>query len=893
MAVGDPADHISRVFGGTNRPNFLEALGEIAIEADLLAGRSDPLHFNIAPLRRDDRYRLQNQLREAARLDEVTAGVPTSEFQAQESDRPFAAIDTPAGPTTSNEELFFRAQSFSVDQAVDIEQGRYNLSNRQLRPEVIERHRRLINEGVPETSRRMMFDVETTGTGPNAQVWQLAGQYTDEEGQARSFDYRFSAPQMDVGDYSDELGRSPGLDERISSRAGFEEYINATRGDDVSFARGADAVQPLREFLDIAEQSDQWAGHNVAFDIDMVTRQMEDVFRRHGTDEDVQRVRQFASQATERAVDTNLLASHYLGGIEADVASGGRRTSMDNILLRTSLFEDIEGRLGTEYRDEFVTDDVLQRAEGHGGRAAVLGRLETGTHFGDIDVWFEEGLMRSFEEQQIGQGSLRTLSDAEAMGEGDVSPLRSRFRQLVGGTTAGAVTPMTNMFQEGDYTRTPIQQQVANLRNVQGDLSENVTREHLLRASKFGGWVDEATKPDGRSFRELSQELPQGTGMPFEGLSPHERTISGLLGRHTANVASEELQQTRGLLGEALGTGMFRGRANEQGARVYGRGRVAALPTELIQQAEEQGVISSQYTAAARGQADNVQYARLSTIDYERNGRRIHDLALVGDIGDDDATNLARYISELDDESRARYGLESDQQLRHISETIQRYGSSHGIQLGVLGEGDPQTNERIVQQMRNIGANVDTGAHKVRVPITPTPEGEQPRWATGPAMIDVPGREVPEEQISRSLQDLQRVEQEAVSQLRDRRTRNAVNVARTGDAGMINRFMGAMDSIEGLSRRNVILGGAAAIGGGLLYNRWQENDQRQVYNAPFQQMPVERRSIGRQELAGIPRRKAAPRYLAKHDNRNLPTALYRERSGHHRMGPRNRTQTGR
>lgn len=892
MAVGEPADHISRTFGGLNRPDFLEALGDIAYEADILTDRPSPLHFNIAPLRRDDRYRLQNQLRDVARLDETTANLPLSEFQPDETDRPFAAIDAPSGPVTSNEELFFRAQSFRVDDAVDIEQGRYNLSGRQLRPEVIERHQRLINEGVPEGTRQMVFDVETTGTGPNAEVWQLAGRYTDEAGETQSFDFRFGSNQMDFGDFSDIEGNAPRLDTQISPRAGFEEYINASRGDNIQFRRGEEAAQGLRQFLDIAEQQDQWVGHNVAFDIDMVTRQMEETFRAYGTDEDLERVSQFGRQATQRAVDTHLLAAHHLGGIEADELSKSRRLSMDNILMRTSLFEDIETQLGTEYRDEFVTDDVLQRSEGHGGRAAILGRLETGTHFGDVDVWFEEQLKNQFERQQQGEDVLRHLSGEEARGAGNVSPLRGRFRELMGAETAGAVTPVTNLFQEGEDTfRTPVQQQVANMRQISGELPADVSREHVIRASKFGGWVDEATSPTGRSFGELSREMPSGTGMPFEGLSPHERTISGLLGRHTANVQDPGLQQTRGLLGEALGSGMFRGRPNEAGASVYGRGRVAALPTELIQQAEEQGVIGTQYTAAARGEADKTQFARLSTIDYEREGRRVHDIALVGDIGEDDAQNLARFVRELDPESRQRFGLEVDQQLEHVAGTIENYGRSHGIQLGILGEGDPQTNERIVEHMRNIGADVDTGVHKMRVPITPTPVGET-GWSTGPALMDVPGREIPEEEMSRSLQAMERTQQQTTQQLQSRRTRNAVQVARQGNANVVQRFMGAMDSLS-VNRRNILMGGAAAIGGGLLLKRQQGSDERETYNAPFERMPVEQRSVGRQEWRGVPRQRASPRYLSRHDHTGMPAALHRERTGHHRMGPRNRTQTGR
>lgn len=856
--IGDPADHISRMFGGARNEEFMRRLEELEFEADIAAGRHgrDPhtSEIRMHGFDLDTRRRLRGEFRAAMQLDEImpemleVADVDLAEFQGDT--RPYAQAriaPTEAGEVTPMQ-LAYQLQSFQVDEAHEIGPDRYDLSGRVHRPSVLQQHADLLNQaGQAEPASRLVFDVETTGLGPSDEVWQVAGRFTDREGNVRDLNQLFGSERMDLGVFGyDDAGRP----------LNFEDYYRQTADPDAVFRRGEDAREGLREFLSAAEEADELVGHNVGFDVEHLSKHMRrtlDDANNPLREEDMRRVQQFEAKA-RRAYDTRILAAHRLGDIDIDPAlrqQGTGRLAMENIMSRTSLLENVAEREGVD-------------------RVEAL--LQRGVHYADVDVVMEDELYRQLREVRTQHDSSVSQNALEYR-----TPMRE-WQQAV--RQSGAVTPFTRM---DDLGRTPMQELISQQRRFDAPASAaDVTQEHIFRGAEFSKWLENIT--EGGRFRPgMIHDMPRlPPGMGVGRMSAPEAALSGLLGR-----ASRPDETTP----EAAGTARFQ---LHREARMYGQrdatgaARISALSPELLSSAERAGHISTRHGHALVGEdPGTTPMGRLSTIDFTTPSGRYRDIALTADLGEEDAQGLARFIREMEDEALPHFGIADRGHAAEIARTVEDYGHSHGVQLGVMGRDNEGDIRRAAEIMDDLGMGTDTGPHTARVPLGAA-DTSYAYADVGPTFIDT-GEGVSEEHARQALGESREFRDRAGQAMEDETVRIQADEIAAGRGRVHPGYLRAREFMANNWRMTLGLG-AATLGGALLFGG--DDEEQELYEAPFQQQYYEsghhEDRIAQKRMRNLSYRvdstpPKSARQLSRHNHTGQTQRLHRERTKHHSM----------
>lgn len=815
------------------------------------------------------------------------------------------------GGRASPEKLGISMMNWQADSSLDpTDLNRFSPSGRIPRQDVIERAANQINAFAnPKKAsnilmaKRLVLDVESAGLEPEKGIWQVSARMMEggkETGRTNLF---FRNKMMDMGTYSpvDQFGKSPG----------FEEFIKGLRGGGIEFiaddqAPGRAFSEGIRPFLSmVRDLGDEGyiVGQNIGFDINMLEHALKAPSQFQEGGEYTDMVNQFMRKAqSDKVIDTMLLAKATLGDI--GVEPGLTPHSMENILLQSSLIEDVEARLraqfpsgAQDYTDDFVRSldqSVLEsRYGGDRIRAAIYGRIETGMHFADIDTFFESHLLDLEVEALQGRDVLRAQPVAD-------EAVKTAIKE------AQSITPFTRIKALGGLT--PILYGIAQTRKFELPSGSTPMEKQIFQAGIYSNWADKFLSRGGtilkdeyfgKGFTQV-QEAATRAGLPFAGLSSFERAISTLMGQQTVRGGGSALSGIRQLAGDVSGAALWRETTQ---VRAFPRGNVA-IPLELLELAQKEKVIKGKFTEALGDEVSGLQFARLSPFESftEVDGKyqRRQDIALVADVFDKD-NKVEGFIDFLKRQATEhpeaeRLGLTDSTTIESVEKNLRRFGqggrsAQEGIQIATMGGGSgDETARRIVNFMKQVGIDVDESSPiKLRAAIFKShgalhssPVMAELAKEAGQSSLASHGDEI----LASTRQTKELLDYTYGDFAQNRRLQNIVSMTkRTGKRAIYDK----LDLIEKVFRRSPLVG--AGVGAGLAaYYMNKKRKEQAVFDVSIEEQPFEEPGYYQryQREMGAPEREPMIRLPHPLATANLNRQLEYDKTRHHQMGSNNK-----
>jgi len=542
-------------------------------------------------------------------------------------------------------------------------------------------------------AKYLYFDLETTGLARDSKIWQMSARMGDE-----TLDLNFSGV-MD-GLFTD--GNRP---------MRFEEFFEYLQGSKVEWTD--DFAEGMTKFLRMASEADYLVAHNAPFDVERVATAIGKM-RHSGTEEFKTLADAFLNKASEhKVVDTRVLSKALFGKDILDSAHG-KALSMENILLETSALSDIaEKRLGAKFAGE-VSEEALEKAQGHRGWAAIHDRLggSRGLHGADVDTWILQHVHEM--QRDILSGRAKDVLRIESLKD-------SGLRAAIG--DASALTPTTRITELGGLT--PIELLAHETRRFDSTpfVAADATLGQLYETGLYSQWSQSIFSRSGQlrgeglldsnfahipGLHDAIDATVQGraisANLPFAGLSSFERLFSTEMGTIGSEKLPGGLNRTRELLGELTGSGAFRSAKEVK----FWSDRNLALPLELLREAEAEQALPKRVASIldqGAEKSEDLIRARYSFFSYRDKKQALHrDTALVVDLFES-KKEVDKFLDFL--EGRVgKYGLTEDM-LKNISKSSENI-RAYGVQLGTIGSDANQ--ERIHRLAAHAGLDLDTSA---------------------------------------------------------------------------------------------------------------------------------------------------------------------------------------
>lgn len=513
----------------------------------------------------------------------------------------------------------------------------------------------------------LVFDTETAGLAEDAGIRQISARLLTVADDGRInftrplsvYDEHFKTARMGIGFLRDSKGNTRPMNEAIQDLFDIPHFANAETGS------GKEFVEALEPFLRQIEDADVLVGHNIAFDIDQIVRGLSHTgyYRDNidGFQDRLNQIRATISSKTVRKVDTLEMARtqlpHLQPAIEMGLSDRASSHSLENLMLQTNLSELLQRDLGT---DEFL------KLIGAGDEKGMMHASSTDTlieahlydylRAGVLEERSREELTRTAVGRSVRRAVLASYAPTPISHIANIRHLdpelfaemfkeEDSIRAMVGnGVELGPENWLNpdamykDLLEQDNIAYSlkvnPIEQEIWKTRRTL-HTEEKTTSDALVyglgKWRKFAGidstnegWLNKISTLFKRGSRpgstewEAFQDSMRASGMPFAGLAPEERWLTGAI----AAASGQNSTMFRGLspldrniisIGDDVGVSYFGKIAS---AYISPSRQNISLPIELLKAAEAKGVLSSNL----RGIGDSVEMLSLST--FETAGGR-------------------------------------------------------------------------------------------------------------------------------------------------------------------------------------------------------------------------------------------------------------------------------
>lgn len=784
----------------------------------------------------------------------------------------------------------------------------------------------------------MVFDTETSGLPygsvrgskqhfPDVRQISAAIMDVDSSGQLGApnlvFDEHFTTARMQLGHLATGGTKTTRMDKAIEKLfMGGKKFRNKLPGE------GEDFVNALRPFLQQMIDSDVLVGQNVQFDIDQIfgglsrTRaylnneggfgdlldQARDSVMKHG------KIRDTLEIARVQLHDIDVAKEIRFAGNRAT------RHSIENLMLQSNLPDLLRKDMGEQQLLDLLGStrgsgsmhaaEVDTRIEGYLYKYLTEGRLiSKAAKLDAVGSQIREAVLKSYAPTPISNIADISHIDkklfAAMVAEGDsIRVMDANGANMdISGMRADELHSMLSGpgAKHASYRVTPLEQEIFSTRRNM-DISDNVDDARLtMRQGQFRRWAGteeeyagflnrfatlfrRGIRPSDESFRSLQNNLAR-EGVPFAGISMPERWLTSGLAR-----ASVLDGPTRRALGENL-TGKVASFAEDLGISRFalwdqayispGSGRNITLPIEILQAAEEAGVLSSKLSNTMRPLGEEAQMLSLSAFETG-SGKKIVNLTYnFGEEGEAKALSTWLGNMKMSDEvagkSLSSYGF-SPTKLRDIVAALPESGAKHGIGVARLGGRAGEVAYSLLEDFhQGMLRDVD------KIPMRVGWMGTKGRVAeVGAVVLD---RFMDSGAKQDYSADLSRAAKRQVGMERAITKKGMLEAAqlaaKTGRPEMVERSMQAYNVVK---KKLPIIGGIAALTIGGYYLGKKRHEQNK-YDVALEQMSYESQKDydSYRETMGLPQAQAK-RIMDPLATAGVVGNLDRSKTGHTQMG---------